>query len=386
MTDTQSTWFGSLSSVLHQGISRTGQSIPIVPEQILIQEGEASTHLYLLESGSVELRSEKGGIVQLGPGSLVGEMAFLNNIPRTKTVTVREAGTARRIERTELMRAFVDRPEALNEMLTAISLLREERSGRPLNEGVSPSEFVDRLAAESLRHRAVRHPYLQALAENQVPDLRWALADFARQYASYSAHFPRYLTTVISRLEEPAHRSALMENLTEESGVYDEEELQELEAFGVERAWIVGIPHPLLFRRFALALGVEQGDQPESDQVVCWREMFLGILAGGSPAEGLGALGLGTENIVRTLYGPFVQAIRHLGNIAPKDSVFFPLHTAVDDHHQATLQEISAAYARNEEGRAGLRRGMLKALQLRSAFWDWMYARALEPERAHEVL
>ena len=177
-----------------------------------------------------------------------------------------------------------------------------------------------------------------------------------------------------------------MENLTEESGVYEAGELAELEAIGIQRDWIVGIPHPILFRRFATALGVDVRSNPESDQVACWREMFLAILGGGNAAEGLGALGLGTENIVRTLYGPFVQAIAHLGTLAPEDSVFFPLHTAVDDHHQATLQEISAAYATTPEGRVGLRRGMLKALQLRSSFWDWLYARALNPQGADSIL
>lgn len=386
MSSEQTTWIDELPPVLQQGLREAGRTVALEAGQTLLEQGEASTHLYLIESGAVEIRNEFGEIARLGPGSLVGEMAFLDNALRTKTVRVLEPGQARRIERLELMRAFVDRPEALHAMLNAISLLREERSTQNLELGLSPQAFVERLAAESLAHRAVRHPYLEALAEGQVPDLGWALADFARQYASYSAHFPRYLTTVISRLEQPAHRSALMENLTEESGVYEEDELKELEALGIDREWIIGIPHPILFRRFAAALGVEPGDQPESDQVACWREMFLAVLAGGSPAEGLGALGLGTENIVQTLYGPFVKAIAKLGTISARDSVFFPLHTAVDDHHQATLQEISADYAKTEEGRLGLRRGMLKALQLRCAFWDWMYARALDPERAAQIL
>src|SRR5262249_30534586 len=148
------------------------------------------------------------------------------------------------------------------------------------------------------------------------------------------------------------------------------------------REWIEGVPHPILFQRFSTAIGVDHHDQRESDQVVCWRELFLQLLAAGSPAEALGALGLGTENIVRAIYRPFVAAISRMGTLDARDTVFFPLHTAVDDHHQATLQAISADFAVREEGRAGLRRGMLKALALRSAFWDWLYARALDPARA----
>jgi pyrroloquinoline quinone (PQQ) biosynthesis protein C len=230
----------------------------------------------------------------------------------------------------------------------------------------------------------VRHPYLQALAEGSLPDTRWALADFARNYYGYSSHFPRYLTTVISRLENPAHRKSLLENLTEESGVYGDEEYAELATFGVKREWIEGIAHPLLFQRFSRAMGVDHSRHQEKDQVVCWREMFLSVLAEGGPAEALGALGIGTENIVRTIYGPFVKALSRL-DLRPEDTVFFPLHTAVDDHHQATLEAISADFAATEEGRVGLRRGMLKALALRSAFWDWLHDRALNPAQAESV-
>jgi len=110
--------------------------------------------------------------------------------------------------------------------------------------------------------------------------------------------------------------------------------------------------------------------------VVCWREMFLDILSNGSPAEALGALGLGTETIVQTIYQPFVAAIDRLGDLNPADSVFFPLHTAVDDHHQATLKAIAADFAATPEGRNDLAKGMHKALALRDAFWSWLHERA----------
>ncbi|MDJ0706620.1 MAG: iron-containing redox enzyme family protein [Leptolyngbyaceae cyanobacterium MO_188.B28] len=249
----------------------------------------------------------------------------------------------------------------------------------------STDQFVTQLAQQALQHRAVRHPYLQALADGSLPNIRWALTDFAHHYYGYSAHFPRYLTTLISRLENPAHWRALLENLTEESGVYAEDELRELSEIGVERAWIEGAPHPQLFQRFASALGVDSTANKEAVQVTCWRELFLQLLANGSPAEAIGALGFGTENIVRTLYGYFVKALDSLGDLAPCDTVFFKLHTAVDDHHQASLRAIAVDFASTNEGRADLRRGMLKALMLRSIFWDWMYERAIQPELTEEI-
>ena len=49
-----------------------------------------------------------------------------------------------------------------------------------------PETFVDALAREALEHRAVRHPYLAALASGALPDLQAALADFASHYYGYS--------------------------------------------------------------------------------------------------------------------------------------------------------------------------------------------------------
>ena len=137
-------------------------------------------------------------------------------------------------------------------------------------EELHAERFVDDLARRAIAHQAVQHPYLEALATGDLPDLHFALRDFGRQYYAYSAHFPRYLTALISKLESPAHRAALMENLTEESGQYEQEELDELAAIGIQPEWIVGLPHPELFRRFRRALGVQDGEAGDEElEVVC---------------------------------------------------------------------------------------------------------------------
>jgi hypothetical protein len=381
-----SPWIDTLPPTCQSRIAGLGRVEAVEAGARIIQRGQMETHLYLIESGSVTVADSPGAGHELTTGDLVGEMAFLDNAPRRCDVFAACASQLRRIDRVELVNAFASDPVDLNVLLTSLDQLRNKRLSGSRETADIATSCVAELAEQSLRHRATHHPYLVALNEGTLPDARWALADFARQYFAYSSHFPRYLTTVISRLENPAHRRALLENLSEESGSYDEEEYGELAAHGVEREWIQGIAHPILFQRFARAMGVEPGTAPEADQVVCWRDSFLQLLANGTPAEALGAIGLGTENIVRTIYGPFVTALRGLGDLAPRDTVFFPLHTAVDDHHQATIQSISADFAMTESGRVELRRGMLKSLQLRCAFWDWMLARALHPAAAEAVL
>ncbi|MEO0604199.1 MAG: iron-containing redox enzyme family protein, partial [Myxococcota bacterium] len=260
------------------------------------------------------------------------------------------------------MEDLASAPTQLLGILEAIRAVRDQRSVL--------AGFADRsvaaLAAEGLEHRAVRHPYLTALADGKVPDLRWALRDFARHYYGYSRLFPRYLTTVMAKLERVDHREALLENLTEESGSYEDDEVAELAALGVEPQWYDGVPHPELFARFARCLGVEPSSAHEADEVVAWRELFLGVLEHGSPAEAVGALGLGTENVVSTMYAPIVDAIER-AQIAKEDAVFFPLHTIVDDGHNEVLLRIAAHYVGRPGGLRDLRRGMLKALQCRNA-------------------
>jgi pyrroloquinoline quinone (PQQ) biosynthesis protein C len=385
MTTSNLRWLERLSPEVRTRLRSCGERCTFAQGSVLITRDDVEAHLFLIETGGVRVRVAGAHDVEVGPGEIVGEMAFLDSAPRRFDVIAVAESEVRRIERATLLAAFFDAPLLLSELLQAIASVGESRRASQAPDGETAEAFVQRLASEALRHRAVRHPYLAALADGTLPDTRWALSDFARQYYAYSSHFPRYLTTVISRLERPEHRRALLENLTEESGVYEDEELAELAKLGVEREWIEGIPHPVLFRRFADSIGVRHVEGSERDHVVAWRDLFLQVL-GNSAAEGLGALGLGTENIVRTIYGPFVKAVARLGELSPRDTVFFPLHTAVDDHHQATLQALSVDHAQTAEGRSELRRGMLKALQLRSAFWDWMLARALEPAAADTVV
>ena len=340
-----------------------------------IHEGDFDESIFLIESGQVEVERGQVRVGTIEAGDVVGEMAFIDRRPRSATVRTVTSSVLRRVEREDLLRELGQDPELLLEFVQAVEQRRVAHLDSTVDQGLE--EFLSRVTEEGTSHRAVHHPYLLALRDRTFPDMKWAMADFARQYYGYSAHFPRYLTTVIGRLELPEHRTALMENLTEEAGIYGQEELAELAEIGVDRQWVDGIPHPLLFRRFCEAAGVDDvGPEFDSIEVICWREMFLSVLSGGSPAEAIGALGLGTENVVSTMYQHFLPALEVL-EVAPSDTVFFPLHAAVDDHHQATLLDISRHYAATEAGRIDLLKGMRKALALRSAFWDWLHQRAM---------
>ena len=245
--------------------------------------------------------------------------------------------------------------------------------------GGTAQEYVATLNETASRHRAVNHPYLQKLIAGDVPDIKGALTDFVFQYSAYSFDFIRYLTATIAQLENVGHRNALLKNLIEESGRIDAEDAALLGTMGIELEWVDNIPHTELFLRYLNAAGIDEDYRRKnaySDEAIIWRKLFFSVCSREGAACALGAIGPGTENIVKYVYAPLIQAIeRHL-NIALCDRVFFDLHAALDDQHGDALTKIATDYATKEENRRPLREGMLMALNLRGAFFDALQSRA----------
>ncbi|MFP6665908.1 MAG: iron-containing redox enzyme family protein [Pirellulales bacterium] len=364
----------------------------------LITEGDPHRSLFILQSGSLNVSQEREGCEQqlgtIEPGDVVGEIAFVDQRPRSATVTVREDAELLKLDHATVMRTLVNNPAALADLVQALAVrvtlrLRDRMPEENIQSELSKissipdastsvaqtgASYLEELVQEALSHPAVCHPYLTDLAEGNLPDLNWAIRDFAAQYPGYCAHFPRYLTVVISKLESPEHRKTLMQNLIEESGMLDEEEIAVLVEFGIDPDWVQGIPHPKLFERFQHAMGVY--DTVDALEVVCWRGSFYHLLANGSPAEAVGAIGLGTENVVNKIYTPMIRAIERLGTLERRDYVFFELHCEVDEDHHEALLNIARDFSEVPGNCIDLRKGMLKALGFRARFWDWMHDRA----------
>jgi len=392
----------NLSADTYQHLTRIAETITPSEGDVLIIEGDKSRTMFILESGSLSVSQKTGnGEHQLGiiePGDVVGEIAFIDQRPRSATVTIRKSGRLLKLDHAKVMRALVDNPTALVDLMRALAIrvtlrLRSSMSEQNVQSELSKispvpdasactdktrESYLEELIQEALSHRAVCHPYLTDLANGNLPDLKWAIHDFAVQYPGYCAHFPRYLTMVISKLDSPEHRMTLMQNLIEESGMLDDEEIAVLVDHGIDPDWVQGIPHPKLFERFQQAVDVHDTHEHTDDalEVVCWRESFYHLLADGSPAEAVGAIGLGTENVVNKIYSPIIRAIERMGTLDRREYVFFELHCEVDEDHHEALLKIAHDFADDPQNRLDLRKGMLKALGLRAMFWDWMHDRA----------
>ncbi len=204
-----------------------------------------------------------------------------------------------------------------------------------------------------------------------------ALRDYAWHYQGYSRWFAHYLKAVINALGREDHRAPLEENLKEENGVLGVEDQAALREVGIEPASVNGVPHLELFRRFCRAMGLHAGAiediAPATER---WRNRFGSYLVSASPAAAVGAVGLGTESVVKPIYQQILAGIQKTPFLTRRDYVFFELHCLVDDQHLADLLAVSRELAGTEETRKQLRQGMLTALDLRCELWDALYHRA----------
>jgi pyrroloquinoline-quinone synthase len=248
---------------------------------------------------------------------------------------------------------------------------------------ITGEDYVSSLKDYAEKSPAIQHPLLRAIALGEFRDLPGTITRFLREYYFYSYHFTQYLTAVMSRLERPEHRSMLMPNVMEENGQMDEEHNAELRRAGIEPSFVAA-PHPELFRRFLAAIGLSREQilqQPPHLATMAWVDTFANLCRHGSQEQAVGALGLGTEGIVRHVYLELLQGIKKAWpQMTLKDRVFFDLHAHLDDEHAHVMRIITIELCRTVAGRRRVAMGVLQALNARRTFFDHMlvYLRAMD--------
>jgi len=86
-------FFDTLSAHLQETLLHTGQQRLLQPGEVLIQLDACDSTLYLLQSGTLQVAANAGGLIagiSITAGEVVGEIAFLDNRPRTATVIASE--------------------------------------------------------------------------------------------------------------------------------------------------------------------------------------------------------------------------------------------------------------------------------------------------------
>jgi pyrroloquinoline quinone (PQQ) biosynthesis protein C len=233
--------------------------------------------------------------------------------------------------------------------------------------------FIKFISAEALDSAAVNHPYLRAMSEGDFPNIEMALMDFAFQYNLYSARFTRYVSAVIENLSNTEHKQILLTNLAEEKGVVNDVELPP-----DVLASVTGQPHSVLFRRFQESLGVNTDYRETAAKCqtgLLWSRQFL-QLCEMNECVGVGAIGIGTELIVSSIYNQILEGLNAHSDLTMTEHVFFNLHCQSDEQHAVQIALIAEDLARSSTACDQIEYGVKMAINMRVIFWDKMHERA----------
>ncbi len=184
---------------------------------------------------------------------------------------------------------------------------------------------------EELCASIAQHPFLTRCRNGSItlPELKCFLV----QQGYYSRYFTRYLCALMSNLDSNDHVQALMENLCEELGLTSDSPT----------------PHSTIYKsmlhRFGLSL--ENAPPPLPGTTALIQTMSDHCRAPNS-AKGLGALCLGAEALVPSIYSDILTGFAAHG-IGGADTEFFRIHVECDDGHADTLRDIMFATAAKDQ-------------------------------------
>jgi CRP-like cAMP-binding protein len=101
-------------------VAEATTEVRAAPGEVLIEEGAIEAHLYAVLEGRVRVHRGDQTLVELGPGTTVGELAALVPQPRTASVTAVEPTLVLRLDKGVLDDLLADWPELAHGVITAL--------------------------------------------------------------------------------------------------------------------------------------------------------------------------------------------------------------------------------------------------------------------------
>jgi len=118
-------WFEDLDQKTLDAIANAAVEQKYQPGQEIIRQGDTGIGAFIIRSGTVEIVQEKGGketrLATLGPGDVIGEMALLDDFPRTATARAVEPTTALGIQRWHFKGILESHPQLALALLPILS-------------------------------------------------------------------------------------------------------------------------------------------------------------------------------------------------------------------------------------------------------------------------
>jgi CRP/FNR family transcriptional regulator len=118
--------FHSLDKKHIKRLARAVQSQRYAPGATIVKQGDSGLGLYVIASGAVDIRKERPGqedlvVNTLGPGGFFGEMALLDDYPRSATVVAREETECLTLAKWHFLGELEAHPEMALPMLSVMS-------------------------------------------------------------------------------------------------------------------------------------------------------------------------------------------------------------------------------------------------------------------------
>jgi hypothetical protein len=364
-------------------IRAAGTLLQTKANHVLIEQGAHDRSLYLIEDGEVEVLRDGRRVARFEPGEMVGEIAFLDERPRTATVRTTKPSAFTQIDRADVARALSEDPEALWTWTCAVAeRVRSRLDVAPDRSRTNVEAWLDDLARQSLAHRTLRHPYIEQLRSANFADPKAALCDFALHNYGFASLFPRYLTAALSRMDVHEHRLALLPAL-QECLAFSEEAEAQLRGRGIDPEPLRGLGRSELNVAFLQRLGfTSTAFETQQLPIVAWRELFLATLTQGSPAEAVGALYFGGGATTCALYEAAAATASAVSSLSPQDLAFVHVTAIWPPAYVGPMKAIVSDLAETPEGRRDLVKGMHKAMILRLGFFEFLSEQASAAPRA----
>jgi len=190
---------------------------------------------------------------------------------------------------------------------------------------------IDRVEALIDGRHLLTHPFYTKWASGLLP--KENLQEYSRQYYAFESNFPRFISAIHARTEQPEVRQALLDNL------WDEEHGE--------------ANHAELWLRFAEALGVARDEVEHAGNNAATRglvDTYRGITSG-SPTEAAVAALYAYERQVPAVAKAKIEGLRAFYGITGGPGLeFFEVHASLDvDHARAERRIINEVRPDDEE-------------------------------------
>ncbi len=117
--------FGGIPDSGLDSIARQLSERSYEPGAVIVKQGEPGVGFYLIDEGKVEVEQGGRSLATLGPGDFFGELALLEDVPRTATVIARAPTRCLQLVRWNFRAILKENPDIAVRLLeTAVRRLR----------------------------------------------------------------------------------------------------------------------------------------------------------------------------------------------------------------------------------------------------------------------